>query len=91
MRCLLSYDIGDDKRRRKVVKRLQRCAHRVQFSVFEGEMTAIQWRFVWKDLEAIINPDKDGLLLVPICDACSRGRRESGQTSRVQIWEDEVV
>ena len=37
MRCLVSYDISSEKRRRRVVKRLQPCAHRVQYRVFEGE------------------------------------------------------
>ena len=82
MRCLICYDVSCDKRRRLIVKRLQRCAHRVQFSVFEGTLQPAAWERVWVDLLKIINPRLDGLLLVPICGRCQGGRREAGVTLR---------
>ena len=50
MRCLVSYDIADNGRRRRVVKRLERCAVRVQYSVFIGDLSEREWGGVWADL-----------------------------------------
>ena len=38
MRTLVSYDISDDKRRRKVCKILEGYGYRVQYSVFECDL-----------------------------------------------------
>lgn len=91
MRAIISYDISSDKRRRKVVKRLKRCAMRVQFSVFEGDLTATGWDRVWRDLNELINPALDGLMLVYLCGGCGQKRRESGTTGRRSMGEDTVV
>ena len=39
MRVIVSYDITDDKRRRKVCKTLEGYGYRVQYSVFECDLT----------------------------------------------------
>jgi CRISPR-associated protein Cas2 len=38
MRIVVSYDISDDKRRRKVAKIMEGYGYRVQYSVFECEL-----------------------------------------------------
>ncbi len=82
MRYLISYDISDDRRRRRVVKRLERCAQRVQYSVFEGEFRGAAVARLWSDLLDLIEPEVDGLMLVPVCSTCNRGRLEAGTTVR---------
>lgn len=91
MRCLICYDVADDKRRRLIVKRLSRCAHRVQFSVFEGRLDPSAWDKVWRDLLEIIEPRVDGLLLVPVCGRCQGARREAGTSSRAPTERRAVV
>lgn len=91
MRGIISYDISNDKRRRQVVKRLQKCAVRVQYSVFEGELSETSWRRLWKDLNELINPSTDGLMWLSICGNCGNGRLESGTTGRLVLREDEVL
>jgi CRISPR-associated protein Cas2 len=39
---IVSYDVSDDKRRRKVMKQMENFGRRVQFSVFECELRAEQ-------------------------------------------------
>lgn len=91
VRYLISYDIADDRRRRQVVKRLKRCAFRVQYSVFEGELSEARRSRLWRELCALIEPSEDGLLLVPACPGCARQRLEAGTTGFVAIDDDAVV
>ena len=42
MRIVISYDISDNKRRRKIVKILEGCGYRVQYSVFECDLNPTQ-------------------------------------------------
>ena len=48
---LVSYDITSDKRRRKVVKILEGYGFRVQYSVFECELSSKQFKELSKRLE----------------------------------------
>lgn len=50
MKVVVSYDISDDKRRRLVVKVMESYGYRVQYSVFECELTGKQLRQMQKDL-----------------------------------------
>lgn len=90
MRTLISYDIADDKRRYRVVKRLKRCAVRLQFSVFEGEFEEGARERLWRDLQKLIKPEEDGLLMLGVCEGCEGGRREAGTTGWRRV-EDEVL
>jgi len=74
-----------------VVKRLKRCAHRLQYSVFEGEFTAASQRRLWRELVALIDLEADGLLMAPLCAACEQARLEAGTTSRLEIEESTIV
>ncbi|RMD62420.1 CRISPR-associated endonuclease Cas2 [Candidatus Parcubacteria bacterium] len=90
MRYIISYDISDDKRRRRIVKRLEQCAQRVQYSVFEGEFRSQAVARMWSDLQDIIVPELDGLMLIPVCRTCSRGRLEAGTTVRYDA-DDSII
>lgn len=50
MRVVVSYDISDDKRRRRVVKVMESYGYRVQYSVFECDLTSKQLRQMQKEL-----------------------------------------
>lgn len=68
---LLSYDIRDDKRRRRVHRHLAGWGDRVQFSVFRvhcGPRHLIRLRW---ELARLMDTD-DSLLVVPIPDAVAR-------------------
>lgn len=91
MRYLISYDIAEDRRRYRVVKRLKQCARRLQYSVFEGDLTDAASRRLWRDLLTLIDPEKDGLLLVSLCQGCQARRLQAGSTGFVEIEEDVVV
>lgn len=60
---LFSYDIHNDKTRRKLVKLLNSYGYRQQKSVFLCHLTASQARMLQKGALKIIDPETDQILL----------------------------
>ena len=58
MRIIVSYDISDDKRRRKVAKILEGHGYRVQFSVFECDLEDHQIKKLWIRLKPLVSTKK---------------------------------
>lgn len=68
---VISYDVADNKRRRKLVKLLETFGRRVQYSVFEAYLNKRQVEHILRDAEKIINiKDKDSIRIYSICSAC---------------------
>jgi CRISPR-associated protein Cas2 len=87
---LLSYDITDAKRRRRVVKLLEGSARRVQYSVFETFMSESELSaLVSKTLPFILSEEGDSLLVYRLCGSCAPQRRAWG--SEVIDWEEAIV
>jgi CRISPR-associated protein Cas2 len=63
---VVSYDITDDKRRRKVVKYLESYGVRVQYSVFETELNQDQLKNLVKGLKKQIKKEEDTIRIYPI-------------------------
>lgn len=55
MRYVISYDISDDKRRRLVAKIMEGYGYRVQYSVFECDLSKTQLRTLKKGLRPLVN------------------------------------
>ena len=70
MLWLVSYDIADDKRRAQVHETLKNHGRRVQFSVFECELTAGQLGLLCKRLRFILDEAEDSCRLYRVCQAC---------------------
>lgn len=60
---LLTYDISEPSRLRKVAKICEKYLYRVQKSVFEGELTESQIFALKKDLKKAINKEYDTILI----------------------------
>lgn len=61
MFTIISYDVVDDKRRTKVMKLLKGYGVRVQYSVFECDITAVQLSGVERELRGIIDMNTDSV------------------------------
>lgn len=59
MLTLISYDIVDDKRRTKVMKFLLGYGARVQYSVYECDLTAAQFTTVQAELARLVDLQTD--------------------------------
>lgn len=70
MLIVISYDIVDDKRRTKLAKRLCDFGKRVQYSVFEADLTKEQLKKMIKVALKIIHQEKDSLRIYRLCNSC---------------------
>lgn len=66
MRWIVSYDIADDQRRRQVARHLEGIGLRVQYSVFECQLTPRQMRAARAFLVACIETEKDSIRWYPL-------------------------
>jgi CRISPR-associated protein Cas2 len=73
MYLVVSYDIHDDKRRNRIHKVLKNFGDRIQFSVFECDLTKEQILRMQHALERIIKEDdQDSVRFYHLCDSCQR-------------------
>lgn len=70
MHFVVAYDIEKDHIRTKVMNVLKDFGVRVQYSVFECELTAQRLGVLRDRLKALINVRRDKVHIYPMCDAC---------------------
>lgn len=71
MYLVVSYDIRDDKRRNRIHKTLKNFGERIQFSVFECDLTKEQVLRMQHALKRIImEEDHDSVRFYHLCDGC---------------------
>ena len=73
MRVIVSYDISDDKRRRKVATLMEGYGYRVQYSVFECSLTKRQMKKLKQELHPYVKAQEmDSIRFYPLpADAVS--------------------
>ncbi|CAH1904252.1 CRISPR-associated endoribonuclease Cas2 1 [Candidatus Nitrotoga sp. HW29] len=67
MLTMICYDITDDRRRNKVARLLEGWGKRVQESVFECHITAIQQRQIFSGIAALIDAEQDKVRYYALC------------------------
>lgn len=67
---IVAYDIVSDRRRRAVVKVLDRYGHRVNYSVYECMLSRLDYFIMKSQLADIVNAKEDSVVLYPICLSC---------------------
>lgn len=75
---LISFDITDDKVRRKVVKILESNATRVQKSVFEAWLNEKEYVRLKFDIDSLIDPLSDSVRYYLMCKNCVDNIQVSG-------------
>ena len=74
MLTVFTYDVSEDRRRRKVARTLEKAATRVQYSVFEVRMTRTRAEILGQRLAAMLG-DGDSLRVYTIgADGLRRSR-----------------
>ena len=71
MLIIVSYDIVDDKRRTKLAKRLCDFGKRVQYSVFECDLSKEQIKDMTQKALKQIDLEEDSLRIYRICNTCA--------------------
>lgn len=67
---VVSYDVGDDRRRNRLAKLLVAYLNRVQFSVFEGEVHDAALPRLLEQAVDLIDHQCDSLRVYYLCKAC---------------------
>ncbi|MBI4444690.1 MAG: CRISPR-associated endonuclease Cas2 [Acidobacteria bacterium] len=79
---LVAYDIRHPKRLRRVAKVCEDYGIRVEYSVFECDLSEEVFARLWCDLASEIEPDEDTILVYRICGACVQRISGMGKTTR---------
>lgn len=72
---LVTYDICDDKRLRKVFKTMRNWGDHLQYSVFECQLSEMDLQTLKAELKTIIHHLQDQVLFVDLGPAAGRGDR----------------
>ncbi len=70
MFLVIAYDIANDKRRNRIAKILLDYGERVQYSVFEADITQELLNEILIRLKAVINTEEDSIRIYKICSRC---------------------
>jgi len=70
MNYLISYDIEDNKRRKKISDLLEGYGVRVNYSVFEFYLTQKELDEIIKEAKQILNKKKDSFRVYRVCENC---------------------
>lgn len=71
MHTIISYDIRNDKRRRRVVKVLKGVGFRVQYSVFEAHLSIQKIQDLTRRLIKVIDTEEDSVRIYRLCGDCA--------------------
>lgn len=69
---LITYDIVKDKNRVKVAKALLDYGVRVQYSVFESDMTENELKLLLRVIASRIDPETDSISVYSLCVGCEQ-------------------
>jgi len=72
---LVTYDIRDDKRLRKVYKTMRNWGDHLQYSVFECQLNPTDLLQLKATLKQIIHQNQDQVLFIDLGPAAGRGER----------------
>ena len=81
---VVSYDIADDRRRRRIFKLMKDYGSRVQYSVFECLLDDSQFRELRQQVTSLIHPKEDSVRYYPLCAECREKRLISGYGKMVE-------
>jgi CRISPR-associated protein Cas2 len=82
-RYVVAYDVPDDRRRTRVARALEAHGQRVQYSVFECQLSAKQFKALWEELGGVIEEAEDSLRAYRLCPECGARIETLGQAEPV--------
>jgi CRISPR-associated protein Cas2 len=88
---IVSYDISDPKRLRKVATACEDFGLRKQFSVFLCRLSATDFVRLRTRLYDLINLEKDQVLFIPLCAKCVQQIEALGRPTEAADARDVVV
>ncbi|GAB6074422.1 CRISPR-associated endonuclease Cas2 [Nautilia lithotrophica] len=83
MYYVVAYDITDDKRRKKVSELLEGYGIRVNFSVFEMDVSVKELNTIKRELKKIVSKKYDSVRFYHICKSCESKSFDLTKNSKV--------
>lgn len=87
---VVSYDVAGDKRRTKVARALSDVGTRVQYSVFEADVSREMLAACLDKIEKIIDEKEDSVRVYGLCERCAKTVRTKGR-STTSGWPDAII
>lgn len=75
---IIAYDISDSEKRNEAARLLCRYGKRIQYSVFQCELTPIEMRELAVQLRQTTDEKFDSLHIYPVCSCCFELKRIIG-------------
>ena len=89
---IISYDITSDKRRRKIAKELENYGVRVQYSVFECDLTMSRYKELYTKLIHLMDGCEEGSIRIyELCERCQKKTRVIGVEKNDEKYTREEV
>lgn len=88
---LVTYDISDPKRLRRVARLMQDYGGRRQLSVFLCRITGAQRVEMTELLGEIIDRSADQILILPLCERCADRLEAVGRPTRSHDADDDFI
>ncbi len=82
---IISYDVSDARRLRKVARVMERFGARVQKSVFECWLTGEDRRALEEALQSVLQAPPDNVRFYPLCADCRQKAKQDGHTEIMEI------
>lgn len=80
MRCLLIYDIPDDRARQRIADAcLDYGLQRVQYSAFSGDLSRTHQRALFTEIRLRLGTNEGNVQFFPLDEQCWQGRRVIAQ------------
>ena len=71
MLVFVAYDISENKSRNGLIKKLQHFGlHRIQKSLFAGDLNLEERFDLNEDLDMYLSSEKDSIIVIPVCESC---------------------
>jgi CRISPR-associated protein Cas2 len=71
MLYIISYDTPDNKRRYQLAKHLEAHGTRVQYSVFECELSPSAFKNLRQEIEYLVDLQEDNIRIYRLCGDCA--------------------
>lgn len=84
MLWLISYDVVDDRRRRRVMEALKDYGRRVQYSVYECGLDPEGLEELWGRLKAEVDEREDSVRGYALCARCEGAVKIAGKGDRYE-------
>lgn len=68
----MAHEILDDKRRLRVAKVLLGYGERVQYSLFECQISKVEYLRMREKLDEVLDPSQDAVSFYFLCESCRR-------------------